>query len=86
MTEGRMIPVNTRTRKRIMDYLNEWHGDYWSLHTTEREGIAERIAENVLAYHRLLNRPLFVRVAQEMLNDGTIRITANDDGRLALEW
>lgn len=80
------MATNDRRKQLTLQYLNEWHGDYWSLHTKEREGIALRIAENVTAYHRRTNVPAYTRVAQELLDSGTIRITANDDGRLALEW
>ena len=86
MTEGRMIPVNVRTRAKILTYLNEWHGEIWSLHTKEREGIAQRIAENVTAYFRYLNVLSYTRVAQEMLNDGTIQTNTDDGGQIFLTW
>jgi hypothetical protein len=80
------MAVNDRRRSLTIQYLTEWHGGYWSLHTKEREGIAQRIAENVCAYHRRLNIPAYTRVAQEMLDDGTIKISQHADGALALDF
>lgn len=68
------MAVNDKRKQNTLTYIKDWHGSFWSLHTTSREGIAQRIAENVTCYHELLNLPAYTRVAQEMLDDGTIKV------------
>jgi hypothetical protein len=77
----------SRTTK-ILDYLNEWHGGFWSLHTKDAGSVPERVAENVLCYFELpesrQNVTAYADRFEELLEAGTVHYLNVGTG-LALE-
>lgn len=73
----------------ILSYINEWHGGFWWLVTKEEEGIPERVADNVIAYHDLkdnaANQRAYTVVARKLIGSDSLKLVDNGAGWLALE-
>lgn len=77
----------TTRRNNVTTYLNEWRDGSWYLR--KPEDLAYRVAEEVVAYVDLpdstANLANYSETVDEMVEDGTIKVTDHGDGMVTIE-
>lgn len=60
----------------VLELLNDWHDGFWNFGTSERAGLEERVAENVISWHGLkengANMKAYVEAVNKLKAEGTL--------------
>lgn len=74
-------------RENVLTYMNDWRGNYW--HTLAPEGVAYRIAEEVVAYTGIedsrANLRAYMDTISRMILDTTLRVTYHENLSITIE-